>query len=122
MGMEDTIIEKRFGKKRPFKVPEGYFEGLASQVMQQLPMTETRAISIRPKLWKRYRSAIAVAASVCGIVVGTSIYMHKQNVETDYASNMPASTVAAYSYNTIDYVADYTMLDNEDIYALVSDY
>ena len=33
----EEYIRSRAGKENPFRVPEGYFEGLASQVMANLP-------------------------------------------------------------------------------------
>ena len=33
----EEYIRSRAGKENPFRVPEGYFEGLASQVMADLP-------------------------------------------------------------------------------------
>ena len=55
MNEEQYLIEK-VGKENPFRVPEGYFDTLASQVMsridaegnkpQDVPMTEKKACSL----------------------------------------------------------------------------
>lgn len=31
MGTEDKFLKEQFGNKRPFKVPDGYFENLHSK-------------------------------------------------------------------------------------------
>ena len=37
MNNEQLEIERRFGKNQPFKVPEGYFDRLAADVMANIP-------------------------------------------------------------------------------------
>ena len=34
---DELDLKKMVGNRNPFRVPEGYFEQLAQQVMQQLP-------------------------------------------------------------------------------------
>ena len=43
MKEEDTLL-KKLGKENSFKVPEGYFENLTSEVMNKLPEKETIAL------------------------------------------------------------------------------
>ena len=42
MEREERFIEEKFGRRTPFKVPEGYFDDFASQLMQSLPESEDR--------------------------------------------------------------------------------
>ena len=43
MKEEDNIL-KKVGKENVFRVPDGYFENLTSEVMSRLPEKETPAI------------------------------------------------------------------------------
>lgn len=37
---EEDKIQKKIGTENPFRVPEGYFENLTSEVMNRLPEKE----------------------------------------------------------------------------------
>ena len=41
MENEEKYIREKMGDKSPFRVPEGYFDQLASRVMSQLPEQTT---------------------------------------------------------------------------------
>ena len=52
MKEEDNIL-KKVGKENVFRVPDGYFENLTSEVMSRLPEKETPAIIKRePTKWE----------------------------------------------------------------------
>ena len=54
--------------KEPFKVPEGYFDNLTSNIMQNLPekeMEETEAVSVT--MWDRLRPLLYLAAVFVGL-------------------------------------------------------
>ena len=56
------------GNKNPFKVPEGYFEGLSDRIMSQLP----ERVDESPKkasLWVRVQPWLYMAAMFCGIAL-----------------------------------------------------
>ena len=40
---EEKDLIKRYGKKQAFKVPEGYFENFAEDLMRKLPEKEIKA-------------------------------------------------------------------------------
>lgn len=116
MKEEDYLIE-RVGKQNPFRVPEGYFDGLAEQVMARIdaegvrPQQKARTVWLRPVFY-------AVAASVCALFISVAAYQGFSN-QSDQAS---AATVAVNqaSDNSFDEAADYLMVDNQDIYACLS--
>ena len=55
MKEEDNIL-KKVGKENVFRVPDGYFENLTSEVMSRLPEKETPAIIKRePTKWERIK-------------------------------------------------------------------
>ena len=116
MNEEQYLIEKA-GKKNPFRVPEGYFDKLTSQVMsridaegnkpQELPLKAKKAKTV----W--LRPVLYVAASVCALFISVTAYQHF----TTKPADIPTEQVAVYSDDSFDEAADYAMIDNQDIYA-----
>ena len=45
---EEDILLKKLGKENSFKVPDGYFENLTSEVMNKLPEKEKVAFKEEP--------------------------------------------------------------------------
>lgn len=120
---EEKYLEDKYGKKQPFKVPNGYFNSFAENLMDKLPEQQpvmTPHISMWRK-WRKLRLTVAVAASVCAVMFSVMTFMHNTKpTHSPLASNHTTKTVTNDSYNTLDVAADYTMLDNDDIYVLVS--
>lgn len=68
MKKEETNLLNRCGKENPFKVPEGYFENFAEQLMDKLPeKAPVEAPDIT--LWMRIRPWVYMAAMFCGIML-----------------------------------------------------
>ena len=120
---EEKYLEDKYGKKQPFKVPNGYFDSFAENLMDKLPEQQpvmTPHISMWRK-WRKLRLTVAVAASVCAVMFSVMTFMHNTKpTHSPLASNHTTKTVTNDSYTTLDVAADYTMLDNDDIYVLVS--
>lgn len=132
---ERNLLDK-VGRRTPFTVPEGYFDHFTDDLMARLPQrvsaTEgaARKHAVVVPLWKRLRP-VAAAASVV-VVAGLSAMLYfghgtAGRAGEGTASTQGASTVAATAGNDyidglIDECADYTMMDNEDMYAYVSGY
>lgn len=137
MNNDEKYILDHYGKQNPFSVPEGYFDHLASNIMQQLPDAEqgsngyvdkpkAKLVNMRSGLWHRARPFVGIAAGLCGVLFGVSVITH--NAGSDASQQMAAteSAVATQAsssteYSEIDQMADYTMMDNEDLYAMMSD-
>lgn len=122
---EENILKEKFGKVNPFTVPEGYFDSFADKLMEQLPEPEARIIEMHAESWwhKLPLRKIAAVAAVAAIV-GSGAFLAIRN-EVDSHAPM-ASTVHQHtekaegtstSYGSFDEMADYTMMDNQDIYA-----
>ena len=116
MENEEKYIREKLGHTNPFRVPEGYFDQLTSQVMSQLPerCQKSRVISLR----KWYYAAACVAAVA---IMGFTFLFHQE------AEGGEQPVVASVETNNIDnsYIddaADYAMLDNSEIYAYLADY
>ncbi len=119
MTEEQQIIE-RFGKQNPFTVPDGYFEEISSKIISELPARQEPA-QVRSMVFRRY----AVAASIAAVIIGGAAWFvqPRQNVAVRHA----AQTAVAANNSTsnevfIDQMADYALLDNQDIYSYLADY
>lgn len=126
MEKEEKYIEATFGRKAPFKVPEGYFDDFAARMMERLPdQGDVRPAvfrELRPSLWQRWRKAACVAAACVAVgVVGVGAYMHHEGGARGNAQVAAAQAQAAPSYSSADAFADYAMLDSDDMYAYMAD-
>lgn len=119
MEFDESYIKKKFGKEQPFTVPSGYFESLSERLSEKLPSDLHVVAAVTP--WRRYRTTIAAAACLCLMAVGAAAYFATESPKTTIVANHSAMH-ESITESSIDCVADYTMLDNEDIYALVSNY
>ena len=92
--------------RQPFSVPEGYFDNLPLAVMQKIDDQNESQVKRRRSV-RRLRP-IYIAAG------GRS--------SSSISSTIPRSTVATATAGADrDAVADYTMMDNEDIYTHYSE-
>lgn len=123
MMKEEQILRERFGVENHFTVPDGYFDTFADQLMQQLPEREVPLVRLSP--WRRLPlRRIAAAAAVVACMAMGALYVtqrpsgtaHEQVAKTE---NHEAAdeTVGTTEYGTIDEMLDYTMTDNQEIYA-----
>ena len=127
MKEEKYLIEK-VGRENPFRVPEGYFDTLSSQIRAKIETEGVEARDIKPGKEKRaktvwLRPVLYAAASVCALFISVVAY---QNYSEQGVAAPAQNVVANNQMITDDYfdeAADYVMLDNQDIYAcLSSDY
>jgi hypothetical protein len=121
---EEDIIKLQFGNRTPFKVPEGYFDNLAANIMQNLPeKPAAREIPIRT-FWSKKR-IYAAAASIAVLIVGTGalLWNHsdKMTASPSIASSQTQQIMQADFSSSIEQMADYAMLDNEDYYVYLAD-
>lgn len=127
MDAEEKLFEQRFGKKQPFTVPDGYFDQLAERVMERLPEQQPASVpqvSVGHK-WRRW----AVAAAAVGVVLtGSLVFMGQRSGNESLATTSHRATATttetdanSSSYSSLDMAADYAMLDNDEIYAMVSE-
>jgi len=117
---EEKYIQEKVGKRNPFRVPEGYFENLTEQVMQNLPEQpkhSARSVFMHPVFY--------AAASVCALLVAGAAWMWRPTVDDASAESVQAQAVAQPQQDErsryMDEAADYMMLDNHEIYAYLAD-
>ena len=111
---------KRFGKNRPFTVPEGYFDHFSEQLMNSLPTSNsTKCASTRHS--KMFVRLLRYTAAACFVAVFSILGINSFLT----TKNTVEATVAEPHYSgdkLFDQIADYTMMDNDDYYATLSDY
>lgn len=106
---EEKYLENRLAKSNPFRVPEGYFDHFAEQVMEQLPAQPQKAKRLLLRPWMYAAACLAVA------VFCVAVYFSQ--ISTDITEVSQVAVTESY----IDEAADYAMIDNTDIYALLAD-
>lgn len=126
---EERYIRSRMGDTNPFKVPEGYFDHLANAVMQKLPERETPvgdqaqdkpAQRVTLSVYRRLRPYIYLAACLV-VAVFTMAVFFNDDADKSPMSTMTSHHVAATeSFDDDDEIVDYTMVDNYDIYACLT--
>lgn len=119
---EEIYIQEKVGKRNPFRVPDGYFDGLAAQIMQSLPEQQpkrrAKSVFMRPVFY--------AAASVCALLVAGAAWMWHPSSEASSAGPVQASVVSQPQQQDtgegyFDEAADYMMLDNHEIYAYLAE-
>lgn len=123
MIQEEKIIREHDSGRRPFKVPEGYFEGFTERMMNRLadegllsePVEhQTRVVKL--PLWRRtlrYAAAV-VAVAVC---VGGAWLYGVRNSAGDGAQLAAQTETPAFDYSEedINAILDYELVDNQHI-------
>ena len=104
---EEEYIRERMGNRNPFIVPEGYFDRLADEVIGKTKPKPAMVRYLRPLLYAAACAAMAIAVS--------TVFRSQQQDDTLLMAQQQEAT--AYSDTYMDDMADYAMLDNEDIYA-----
>ena len=108
---EELYIKSRMGERNPFRVPDGYFDNFAAEMMQKLPAEPKKGLLVRMRPWM-YAAACMVVA-----IFTATLYFFNDNPSQD----VPAAVATTDTY--VEDVADYMMADNLDIYAcLASEY
>lgn len=115
MKEEDAILRK-VGTENPFQVPDGYFEGLTSEVMSRLPEKEVSAlVSKQPTLWDKVKPWVYMAAMFTGAALIIRV------ASTDSAPGIERVAVEEAEIEYINAVVENSMLDDYDLYVYLTD-
>ncbi len=120
---EERYLRSRVGKQNPFRVPEGYFDGFAARMTENLPEQDGKAaVLATPRRSKVVRMVLYAAACLCIAVLGSAVYWSRLSLQsTESGTAQVAAHTVASTDVYVDAVADYTMMDNSDIYAYLSE-
>lgn len=115
---EKKLLEK-CGKKDPFTVPEGYFEGFTEKLMKQLPEKTSQE---EPEIgtWQRIRPWIYMTAMFCGLMLSVRLFVGERtgNITTE----MPETTnLSELPDEYIDPIVNQTMMDDYTLYQYLTD-
>ena len=117
MKEEDTLL-KKLGKENSFKVPEGYFENLTSEVMNKLPEKEKVVFKEESvSTWTRLKPLLYMAAMFVGaaLIIRVASSEHTPSVERMAADD----TETEMEY--INMAVENSMLDDYSLYVYLAD-
>ena len=117
MKEEDKIL-KKIGTENPFRVPDGYFENLTSEVMNRLPEKEKLiAVQTEPTMWQKVRPWLYMTAMFIGaaLIIRVASSEHTPSVERMAADD----TETEMEY--INMAVEYSMLDDYSLYVYLAD-
>ena len=101
--------------RRPFTVPEGYFENLTQNIMASLPQQDSLTQSpVTVTLWMRIKPYIYMAAAFAGIFfcLECATGLNKNNQELSAQSDQ----TVIYSDEYIDSFLETAMIDDYTLY------
>ena len=120
MKEEDNIL-KKVGKENVFRVPDGYFENLTSEVMRRIPKKETTAtVKGEPTKWERIKPRVYMTAMFAGAALIIRVASTDRTpVNNRMAMDEPETEVVSDEY--ISAVLDNSMLDDYSLYVYLTD-
>ena len=118
MKEEDTLL-KKIGKEHSFKVPDGYFENLTSEVMNKLPEKEKVAFKEEHvSTWTRLKPLSYMAAMFVGAAL---IIRVASSDRTPAATDRMAADETETEMEYINMAVDNSMLDDYSLYVYLAD-
>lgn len=119
MQKEDIKIRNQFGTENHFQVPEGYFDNLAASVMQHIPDDQAKIIKMQTPAWRRH--IVAISAAAASVAAAVCLVFALESNPAHSPSHLAAQhTTIQQDNSNIDAMVNYTMLDNDDMYAYMS--
>ena len=102
--MEEKYLIEKVGKENPFRVPEGYFDTLSSQIMAKVEAEGVAPRDIKAGKEKRakvlwLRPVLYAAASVCALFISVLAYQS----HSDDGVAAPTQTVVANTLMADEY-------------------
>ena len=115
---EEDILLKKLGKEDSFKVPDGYFENLTSEVMNKLPEKEKVVFKEEPvSTWTRLKPLLYMAA----MFVGAALIIRVASSDHKPAAVDEVADTEVVSDEMLDVALDRAMLDDYSLYVYLSD-
>ena len=116
---EEDKIQKKIGTENPFRVPEGYFENLTSEVMNRLPEKEKLiAVQTEPTMWQKVKPWLYMTAMFIGAAL---IIRVASSDRTPAATDRMAADETETEMEYINMAVDNSMLDDYSLYVYLAD-
>ena len=116
MKKEKTYNLDERGSRRPFTVPEGYFESLTQNIMASLPKQESLySTKTTVTTWMRIKPYLYAAAAFAGIFfcIKAAVGISSHNNASEVAK---AEETTIYSDEYIDSFLETSMIDDYTLY------
>lgn len=115
---EDDKLQKMIGTENPFRVPDGYFENLTSEVMNRLPEKE-KASTVRkePTTWEKVRPWLYMTA----MFIGAALIIRVASTDHKPAVDRVAAEESETEIEYINMAVDNSMLDDYSLYVYLAD-
>ena len=119
---EEDILLKKLGKEDSFKVPDGYFENLTSEMMNKLPEKEKVVFKEEPvSTWIRLKPLLYMAAMFVGAALIIRVASSDRKSVADIDVAVTEIETEVISDEMIDMALDRAMLDDYSLYVYLSD-
>ena len=119
----NNILDRKQLEQSPFRVPEGYFDTLNTRIMDKVAKQASAQKDEKPAKAKNVRMHVLrwAAACACVLIVGASavIYTFKDTDTPEVPETAQQSITT--SEDAFNQAADYTMLDNHDMYMMLAE-
>ena len=116
MTTEDNL-KKKIGADNPFRVPDGYFENLTSEVMNRLPEKEKVMVERKPTTWEKVKPLLYMAA----MFVGAMLLIRVASTYYTPAGNPAVEEEADEEMEYINMAMDNSMLDDYSLYVYLTE-
>ncbi|ADV43525.1 hypothetical protein [Bacteroides helcogenes] len=114
---EDNIL-KKVGTENPFRIPDGYFEGLASEVMNRLPEKEKPTVLKKESaMWAKVRPWLYMTA----MFIGAALIIRMASSNRTPAVNRVANDDTDMEVEYINTALDNSMMDDYSLYVYLAD-
>ncbi len=117
---EEDRIRKTLGTENPFRVPEGYFEQLTSEVMERLPEKE-RVVTHETTMWERVRPLIYLTAMFIGAALIIRVASSHYTPPADDTEVVAAVEEEEAEMEYIDMAMENAMMDDYSLYVYLAD-
>ena len=115
---EEDKLQKMIGTENPFRVPEGYFENLTSEVMNKLPEKEkVTAVRNEPTMWQKVRPWLYMTA----MFIGAALIIRVASTDHKPAVDRVAVEESETEIEYINMAVDNSMLDDYSLYVYLAD-
>ena len=123
---KEKYIEQRCGKQTPFRMPDGYMDGVVNDVMSRVRESHFEkggAVNVpfsgkRKYVWRW----VVAAACMCVAVFSVEMFIKEDS------SQLPNGDVLAQRHDNVIYddeyindMVEYAMLDNGDLYTCMEE-